>query len=60
MNHWGESDDESLPDWMNPKKCHQFNEQKEQRRKTGKDLNSVIEDCLKKPPVHVIIESPTE
>ena len=60
MNYWGEPDEEGLPAWMDPKKCHQFNEQKEHRRRTGKDLTSVIQECLNKPAVPIIIEPPKE
>jgi hypothetical protein len=60
-NYWGEPDDDAgLPDWMDPKKCHQLNEQKKQRQQNGKDLNSVIQECLNKPAVHVIIDKPNE
>ena len=60
-NYWGPQDEEdALPDWMDPRKCHQLNEQKKQRQQNGKDLNSVIQECLNKPAVHVIIDSPKE
>jgi hypothetical protein len=60
-NYWGPQDEEdALPDWMDPRKCHQLNEQKKQRQQMGKDLNSVIQDCLKKPLIPVIIDSPKE
>jgi hypothetical protein len=56
---WGEpDDDELLPDWMDPVKCRQLNEQRKQRRQNGKDLNSVIQECLKQPAIPVIIETP--
>lgn len=57
-NFWGPSDDEPLPDWMDPVKCRQVNEQKELRRKSGRDLNSIIEETLRKPPVNVDIKEP--
>jgi hypothetical protein len=61
MNYWGPQDDDNdLPAWMDPKKCRQVNEEKEQRRKSGKDLNSVIQECLNKPAVRVIIDKPSE
>jgi hypothetical protein len=60
-NYWGPQDEEdALPDWMDPRKCHQLNEQKKQRQQNGKDLTSVIQECLNKPAVHVIIDSPKE
>ena len=57
-NYWGPPDDEPLPDWMNPAKCKQVNEQKEMRKKSGKDLMSVINECLQKPPVPQIPDEP--
>ena len=57
-NFWGPSDDEPLPDWMDPVKCRQVNEQKELRRKSGRDLNSIIEETLRKPPVNIDIKEP--
>ena len=57
-NFWGPPDDEPLPDWMDPVKCRQVNEQKELRRKSGRDLNSIIEETLRKPPVNVDIKEP--
>jgi hypothetical protein len=60
-NYWGPQDEEdALPDWMDPRKCHQLNEQKKQRQQIGKDLTSVIQECLNKPAVHVIIDKPNE
>jgi hypothetical protein len=60
-NYWGPQDEEdALPDWMDPRKCHQLNEQKKQRQQMGKDLTSVIQECLNKPAVHVIIDKPNE
>jgi hypothetical protein len=47
-NFWGEPDDiEPLPDWMDPKKCHTINEQK---NKTG-SVEKAAEKCLKRPPI---------
>ena len=57
-NFWGPPDDEPLPDWMDPVKCRQVNEQKELRRKSGRDLNSIIEETLRKPPVNIDIKEP--
>lgn len=57
-NFWGPTDDEPLPDWMDPVKCRQVNEQKELRRKSGRDLNSIIEETLRKPPVNIDIKEP--
>jgi hypothetical protein len=57
-NYWGEPDDEPLPDWMDPVKCRQLNEQKELRRKTGRDLNSVIQEALNQPSVPITIQEP--
>ena len=58
-NYWGPPDDDNqLPDWMDPVKCRQVNEQKEQRRKSGKDLNSIIEETLRKAPVNIDIKEP--
>jgi hypothetical protein len=57
-NYWGEPDDEPMPDWMNPKTYHQANAH--MRPKTYKSLNEAIQDCLKKPPVPVIIDTPKE
>ena len=59
-NYWGPPDDDGLPDWMDPKKCRQVNEQKEIRRRSGKDLNSVIMEALQQPEISVIIKEPTE
>ena len=60
-NYWGEPEnDNPLPDWMDPKKCRQVNEQKELRRKSGKDLMSVIQEALQKPAVPVTILPPKE
>jgi hypothetical protein len=47
-----------LPDWMDPVKCRQINEQKELSRKTGRDLNSVIQEALNQPPVPINIQEP--
>lgn len=56
---WGEPDDmEPLPDWMDPKKCRQVNEQKEMRRASGRDLNSVIMEALNKPAVPQVEDRP--
>ena len=57
-NYWGPTDDEPLPDWMDPAKCKQVNEQKEMRKKSGKDLMSVINECLQKQPVPQIPDEP--
>lgn len=58
-NFWGPpDDDDELPAWMHPEKCRQVNEQKELRRKSGRDLNSIIEETLRKPPVNVDIKEP--
>jgi hypothetical protein len=43
---------------MDPAKCKQVNEQKEMRKKSGKDLMSVINECLQKPPVPQIPDEP--
>ena len=60
-NYWGPpNDDEPLPDWMDPIKCRQVNEAKENRKRTGKDLMSVIQEAMNKPPVPIIIETPKE
>ena len=60
-NYWGPQDEEdALPDWMDPRKCHQLNEQKKQRQQMGRDLNSVIQECLKKPLIPVTIDKPNE
>ena len=60
-NYWGEPDDDNpLPDWMDPKKCRQVNEQKELRKRTGKDLMSVINEALQKPAVPITILPPKE
>ena len=56
MNYWGEPDDEPLPDWMDPIKCRQVNE----RRKTSKDLMTVIQEALNKPPIPIVIQPPQE
>lgn len=60
MNFWGEPDDEPLPDWMDPVKCRMVNEQKEMRRQSGKDLNSVIMEALTKPAIPVTIKEPND
>lgn len=58
---WGEPDDmEPLPDWMDPVKCKMANEQKELRRKTGGDLNSIIMATLQKPPVPQVPDEPND
>jgi len=57
-NFWGEPDDEPLPDWMDPVKCRQVNEQRETRRRTGRDLNSIILEALNKPPIDVVLKEP--
>ena len=59
-NYWGPPNDEPLPDWMDPIKCKQVNEAKENRKLTGKDLMSVINEALQKPAVPIIIETPKE
>ena len=60
-NYWGPPDDEEpLPDWMDPVKCKQINEAKELRRKSGKDLMSVINEALQKPAVPITILPPKE
>lgn len=59
-NLWGPPDDEPLPDWMDPIKCRQVNEQKEYRKRTGKDLMSVINETLEKPAIHIDIKNPNE
>jgi hypothetical protein len=59
-NFWGPADDEPLPDWMDPVKCRQVNEQKEMRKKTGGDLMSIIEQTLKQPPVPQVPDRPNE
>ena len=60
-NYWGPPDDEEpLPDWMDPVKCKQINEAKELRRKSGKDLMSVIQEALQKPAVPITILPPKE
>ena len=55
-NLWGPPDDEPLPDWMNPIKCRQINE----RKRTSKDLMSVIQEAMNKPPVPITILPPKE
>ena len=55
---WGESDDEPLPDWMDPVKCKIANEQKELQRKNGNSLNEAILNALNKPAVPLIIKEP--
>ena len=60
-NYWGEPDDDNpLPDWMDPVKCRQVNEAKENRKRTGKDLMSVINEALQKPAVPITILPPKE
>ena len=59
-NYWGPPDDEPLPDWMDPIKCKQVKEAKENRKRTSKDLMSVINEALQKPAVPIIIETPKE
>lgn len=64
-NYWGPpDDDEPLPDWMDPIKCKQVNEAvnevKEYRKRTGKDLMSVIQEALNKPAVPITIVPPKE
>jgi hypothetical protein len=60
-NYWGPPDDDNqLPDWMDPVKCRQVNEQKEMRKKNGGDLMSIIEQTLKKPPVPQVPDRPNE
>ena len=58
-NFWGPpDDDDELPAWMSPIKCRQVNEQKELRKKSGRDLNSIIEETLRKPPGNIEITEP--
>lgn len=60
-NFWGPPDDsEPLPDWMDPVKCRQVNEQKEIRKRTGKDLMSVIQETLEKPAIPVEVKQINE
>ena len=60
-NYWGPPDDEEpLPDWMDPIRCKQVNEAKENRKRTGKDLMSVIQEAMNKPPVPITILPPKE
>ena len=52
-NFWGPADDEeSLPEWMDPRTYQNNNQYK---RKT-KSLNEAINDALKKPAVPIILE----
>ena len=44
-NFWGDSDDEPLPEWMDPKR-------------SGPSLMESIEEAMRKPPVPVNIEEP--
>jgi hypothetical protein len=53
-NYWGESDDEPLPDWMNPQTYRNGN----QLKKTRQSLEEACAIALTKPTVPVIIQEP--
>lgn len=55
-NFWGESDDEPLPDWMDPKKIRQ----KVVFGRTTKTLEEAAAEALKKPPVPILLKDPTK
>ena len=55
-NFWGEPDDiEPLPDWMKPGPRGGSN-----GRRSDKTLIQVIEEALKKPVIHVVINKPDD
>jgi hypothetical protein len=56
MNHWGEPDDEPLPDWMNPQTYRNGN----QLKKSRQTLEEACAAALTKPAVPVIILPPSE
>ena len=52
-NFWGDSDDEPLPDWMNP---NTYRNPKPKR--FGPSLDDEIMKALAKPPVPIILQEP--
>jgi hypothetical protein len=59
MNYWGEPDDENeLPAWMDPKKCHQVNQANEMRRKSAGSLTEAINAALSQPAVPQVPDRP--
>ena len=58
MNYWGEPDDEPLPDWMDPKKCHQVNQANELRRQRVGSLTEAINAALAQPAVPQVEDRP--
>lgn len=56
-NYWGESDEEPLPDWMNPATYRHGNNKK---ARIQKSLEDVIQEALKKPPVPIVMSQPKD
>ena len=54
-NFWGESDDEPLPSWMDPKT---YQQPKILQRKQ-QTLEEAAAIALKKPPVPILLKDPT-
>ena len=52
-NFWGDSDDEPLPEWMDPKTY-----QNPKPKRSGPSLMECIEEAMSKPPVPVDIKEP--
>jgi hypothetical protein len=52
-NFWGEPEPDDLPDWMKPETY-----KNPQPKKKGSDMNDVIMEALKKPPIPVEIKEP--
>jgi hypothetical protein len=52
-NFWGDSDDEPLPEWMDPKTY-----QNPKPKRSGPSLMESIEEAMRKPPVPVDIREP--
>jgi hypothetical protein len=52
-NFWGDSGDEPLPEWMDPKTY-----QNPKPKRSGPSLMESIEEAMSKPPVPVDIREP--
>jgi hypothetical protein len=56
-NYWGESDDEPLPDWMNPAT---YRKDSKPAKRFGSSIQDTIQEALRKPPVPIVIKPPKE
>jgi hypothetical protein len=54
-NHWGEPDEEPLPDWMNPETYRYPNKRKARILQT---LEEACAEALKKPPIPILLKPP--